>query len=63
MTPQPATESKADRVAPEVPGFDISLPAGLQLIPSKPQVTAEEPLHAGTREVRPVLQKGMAPAK
>src|SRR5437763_13485135 len=49
LTVQLAAESKADRVAPAVPGFDISLPAGVQLIPSKPQVTAEEPLHAELR--------------
>jgi predicted dehydrogenase len=46
LTVQPAVESKSDRVAPAVPGFEISLPAGVQLIPSKPRVTSEEPLHA-----------------
>src|SRR5262249_5313490 len=30
-------------------GFDMGLPGGLQIVPSKPAVTGEEPLHAELR--------------
>jgi predicted dehydrogenase len=61
LTVQPAVESQSDRVAPAVPGFEISLPAGVQLIPSKPRVTAEEPLHAELRAFLEAVHNHTAP--
>jgi len=42
-------EPAANTVAPAVSGFDIALPSGMTLVPSRPKVENEEPLHAELR--------------
>lgn len=48
LSVQPA-DPKANDVARSVPGFDIALPSGMALVPSRPKVEDEEPLRAELR--------------
>jgi predicted dehydrogenase len=57
---QPA-DPKANDVAPPVPGFDIALPSGMTLVPSRPKVEDEEPLRAELRAFLHAVRARSAP--
>ncbi|HZU23511.1 MAG TPA: Gfo/Idh/MocA family oxidoreductase [Terriglobales bacterium] len=60
LSVQPA-DPKANEVAPPVAGFDIALPSGMALVPSRPKIEDEEPLRAELRAFLGAVRNRTAP--
>ncbi|MBV8208140.1 MAG: Gfo/Idh/MocA family oxidoreductase [Acidobacteria bacterium] len=60
LSVQPA-EPPANDVAPPVPGFDIALPSGFRLVPSRPRIDDEEPLRSELRAFLDAVRTRSAP--
>jgi predicted dehydrogenase len=60
LSVQPA-DPKANEAARSVPGFDIALPSGMTLIPSRPKIEDEEPLRAELRAFLQAVRARSAP--